>query len=180
MGVLTEYVRKEADQIRAELARRKELLDEWLTAISKLYDLLEGWIREADGGLGLLGTNRRTTTEFISEPRLGHYDVNLMWVTFGGAIGNRQAILAPKARYTSFVIQPPGREPRRADGVIEIQSGYHNRSSFPEYYLFRLKTDGGDEWFIRSVNAWNADPNDITVEPLDRERFEAAMLRVLQ
>lgn len=180
MGVLTEYVRKEADQIRAEMARRKELLDEWLAAISKLYDQLEAWIKEADGGIGLLGINRHTTTQLISEPRLGHYNVNLMWITFGGAIGSREAIITPKFRYTSFVIQPPDRQPTRADGLIEIHSSPINRSSFPEYYLFRLKGEGGDEWFIRSVTAWNANPNDIAVEPLDRDRFEAAMLQVLQ
>jgi hypothetical protein len=180
MGVLTEYVRKEVDQIRAEMARRKELLDEWLAAISKLYDQLEQWIADADGGVGILGVNRRTTTQFTSEPRLGHYEVPVMWVTFGGAIGSREAVIVPKSRYVSFVIHPPGREPCRADGLVEIQQGAHSRSSFPEYYLFRLKSPGGDEWFIRSVNAWNADPNDIKVEPLDRDRFEAAMLQVLQ
>ena len=175
MGVLTEYVRKEVEQIRAEMAQRKELLDEWLTAVSKLYDTLEAWIQDADGGLGILGINRHTTTELISEPRLGHYNVNLMWVSLGGVIGNREAIIVPKARFVSAVIQPPGRTPRRADGIVQIK-----QLSIPEYYLFRWKTDAGDEWFIKNVNTWNANPGDNTVEPLDRDRFEAAMLRVLQ
>jgi hypothetical protein len=180
MGVLTEYVRKEADQIRAEMARRKELLNEWLAAISKLYGQLETWIQEADGGLGILWTDHQTRVLTISEPRLGFYDANLMRVTFGGDFGSREATIVPKARYTSFVIQPPSYQPRRADGLVEIHHGSSNRSSFPEYYLFRLKYEGGDEWFIRSATAWNANPNDITVEPLDRDRFEAAMLQVLQ
>jgi hypothetical protein len=98
-----------------------------------------------------------------------------MLVSLGGVIGNREAIIVPKARYVAAVIQPPGREPRRADGIVQI-----NQLSLPEYYLFRWKTDSGDEWFFRNVNAWNATPGDNAVEPLDRDRFEAIMLRVLQ
>jgi len=180
MGVLTEYVRKEVDQIRAESARRKELLDEWLAAISKLYEQLEVWTLDADGGLGILGCNRSTTKQFISEPRLGNYEAQVMWITFGGAFGNRSAMLVPKSRFVSSVIQPPGSPSRRADGIVEISSGLTNRTSVAEYYLFRLKADAGDEWFIRSVSAWNASPSDSTVEPLDRDRFEVAMLQVLQ
>ena len=175
MGVLAEYVRKEADQIRAEVARRKELLDEWLAAVGRLYDVLEGWVRDADGGLGILGTNSHATKELIGEPRLGHYDVNLMWVSFGGVLGNRDAFIVPKARYVTAVIQPPGREERRADGIVQIKD-----ISTPHYYLFRWKGDTRDEWFIRNVNTWNATPGDNTVEPLDRDSFEASLLRVLQ
>jgi hypothetical protein len=175
MGVLTEYVRKEADQILAEMAKRKELLDEWLAAISKLYDQLETWIKEADGGIGLLGINRHTTEELISEPRLGHYNVNLMWVMLGGAIGRREAIITPKLRYTSAIIKPPGKEPHRADGMVEIKDG-----SSAEYYLFRLKDADSDHWYIQSVTQWNANPEYGKVEELDRDRFEAAILRILK
>lgn len=176
MGVLAEYMRKEADQLRAELMRRRENLEEWLTALTKLYDQLEGWIREADAGLGLLGISRDTTKEMISEPRLGNYELNGMWIVLGAGLGAaRQAWIVPKARYVAAVIQPPGRAPRRADGIVQIK-----QLSIPEYYLFRWKGDASDEWFIRSVSAWNANPGDNAVEPLDRDRFEAAMLQVLQ
>jgi hypothetical protein len=175
MGVLAEYVRKEADHLRAEAARRKELLDEWLAAVSKLYEQLEKWIREADGELGILSFNRSQTQDSISEPRLGNYVANQVHVNFGGAIGNRRAIVVPKARFVSAVIQPVGREPRRADGMVEIRDG-----SMAEFYLFRWKTESGDEWYIRSVASWNAKPGDNTVDPLDRDRFEAAILQVLQ
>ncbi|WP_439630936.1 hypothetical protein [Gemmata sp.] len=175
MGVLAEYVRKEVDQLRAEGAKRKELLDEWLGSVAKLFDQLEAWVAAADGGLGILGSNRSTTTEFISEPRLGNYDVHVMWITLGGAFGNRTAMIVPKARFVSAVIAPPGRGPRRADGIVEIRD-----RSTAEYYLFRWKGEGGDEWFIRNVNAWNMNPLDNTVDALDRDRFEAAVLQVLQ
>lgn len=177
MGVLTEYLKSEADQIRAEATRRKELLEGWLTAIDRLYDRLEEWLAEADSGLGLLGVNRNTTRQLIGEPRLGNYDVYIMWVSLGGPLGNRDATIVPKARYVVASIKPHGEEPRRADGMVEIRSG-----STPEYYLFRLAgpTVDEDRWFIRNVDQWNADPEYGKVEPLDRERFEAAILRVLQ
>jgi hypothetical protein len=175
MGVLAEYLKSEREKIRAEMSRRQETLKEWMTAVNQLYDLLVVWLEEADSGLGILGVNRDSTIELISEPRLGHYEVKIMWVILGGAIGQRKAIIVPKARFVSAVIQPPGREARRADGIVQIKDG-----SSSEHYLFRWKTDSGDEWFIRSVSAWNANPSDNTVEPLDRDRFEAAMLQVLQ
>ncbi|MCI0700656.1 MAG: hypothetical protein L0241_06205 [Planctomycetia bacterium] len=179
MGVLTEYVRNEAEQLKKEAHRREEAVKEWLAAVEKLYDQLEGWLRDADSGLGILKCSRMIQ-EQVREPRLGSYYVSPLGVSLGVILIDRSAVIVPRSRYVSFVIQPPGREPRRADGLVEIHDRYRNQSAFPEYYLFRSKTDGGDEWFIRSVNAWNADPNDIAVEPLDREGFEAAMLRVLQ
>ena len=176
MGPLAEYVQKEAEHLRAELARRRENLEEWETALSSLYDQLETWIREADAGLGLLGTDRATTTEFISEPRLGGYKAKTMWVVLGAGVGSaREAWIVPKTRYVTAVIEPPGRTPRRADGIVQI-----NSRSLPEYYLFRWKTEAGDEWFIRNVHAWNATPGDHSVEPLTRDTFEAAVLQVLQ
>lgn len=176
MGVLTEYLKREAGHIRAELARSEESLIEWLGAVAKLYDVLEGWVQQVDDGLGLLGVSRGATKEFVSEPRLGNYDAPVMWVVLGAKMGAaRKVWIVPKARYVSSTIHPPGREPRRADGIVQIKDG-----SSPEYYLFRWKGADADEWFIRSVADWNADPSDNRVDPLDRDRFETAMLRVLQ
>ena len=50
----------------------------------------------------------------------------------------------------------------------------------PEYYLFRKKTDAGDQWYIQSVTAWNQARDTGAVELLDRDHFEAAILSVLQ
>jgi hypothetical protein len=174
MGVLTEYVRKEAEHLKGELGRRDEAVKEWHGAFSLLVDDIRKWVAEADGGLGLLeAVGGESCTR--QEPTLGVYTFAPLVVTLGGQRSGRRAEVVPRSRFTSAVIKPPGREPRRADGMVEIRDG-----SSAEYYLFRLKEEGSDKWFIRSVNAWNADPNDITVDPFDRDRFEAAMLRVLQ
>jgi hypothetical protein len=179
MGVLREYLRNEADHIRAEVAKRNEWSQEWRVALDRLYDRLEGWLKDADSDLGLLTIKRRDRLADVNEPRLGTYPANGMWVILGGGEsgGTRSAKVAPKARFVAATIKPPGEEPRRAEGMVEITSG-----STPEYYLFRLAgpTVDEDRWFIRNVDQWNADPEYGKVEPLDRERFEAAMLRVLQ
>lgn len=175
MGVLADYLKTEADELRKEATRHQQNLQEWLEAIDRLYEQLGKWLIEADNNLGLISFNFKATTEFISEPRLGNYEVNLMWVRLGAG-GVRAATVVPRARYVAATIHPPGREPRRADGMAQIKQG-----STAEYYLFRWKGEGGaDEWFIQSVNAWNATPGDYTVEPLNRDSFEAAILSVLQ
>lgn len=176
MGVLADYVKKEAEQLRTELAGRREALNEWRAAVKTLYDRLEGWIHEADAGIGLLGVVRDATLETVSEPRLGNYELHGMWVVLGAGLGaGREAYIVPKARFVAAVIQPPGREARRADGIVQIKD-----RSLPEYYLFRWKTADGDEWFIQSVSVWQSNPGSNAVEPLDKDRFEAAMLQVLQ
>ena len=57
---LAEYLKTEADQIRAEMTRREEGRREWGAALGRLYDRLEEWLRGADNGLGLLGLSSGT------------------------------------------------------------------------------------------------------------------------
>ncbi len=175
MGVLTEYVRKEAEQIRAGIHTRQQQLDEWIVALGHLYDTLELWIRAADSGLGLLATTRESRGCTVRESRLGQYSAPVLSAFLGNTQSNRAAIILPQARYVAAIIQPPGREPKRADGIVRIE-----QYAVPEYFLFRSKTEAGDEWFIRSATEWETNRLDNTVEPLDRDHFEAALLRVLQ
>jgi hypothetical protein len=174
MGVLTEYVRKEAEQLQGELGRREESRKEWLEAFARLTDRMKEWVTAADGGLGLLeATGGQTYTR--QEAALGVYTLTSLLITLGGQHSGRAAEVVPRARYTSATIKPPGKEARKADGMAEIRDG-----SSAEYYLFRLKEEGGDRWYIQSVTQWNADPEYGKVEELDRDRFEAAILRILK
>jgi hypothetical protein len=169
MGPLAEYLKNEAEHLRTEAGKREEAKAEWLKALTQLYRLLDEWVVEADGGLRLL--QRLQKSQSCNEPRLGVYEINVLHI----GLGNSWVKVTPRARYVIANIRPPGQEPRRADGMVEIKS-----ESSPEYYLFRKKTEGGDEWFIRNVDQWNSDPVPGTVEPLDRDRFEAALLRMFQ
>lgn len=175
MGVLAEYVRKEAEHIRDERKRRAERLTEWTVAVAWLYARLEQWLQEADSGTGLL-TATRPAELCREEYLLGGYSIPGLRITLGGADG-RWAELRPKARHVGEKIKIPGdgRE-RRADGLVEL---WNDR--FATDYLFRLAgaTVEGDRWFIRDVDGWNTDPVFGRVEELTQDRFEAAALRAL-
>lgn len=112
------------------------------------------------------------------ETLLGIYNISGLQITIGGRFSGRSADVVPRARYVTAVIKPPGEEPRRADGMVEINSG----GGLEYYYLFRLAghNSEADRWFIRSVAQWNSDPDYNRVDPLDQDRFEAAILQVLQ
>ena len=54
MGVLAEYVKQKAAQLRDEQQRVNEAGREWKEAVGRLYARLQGWVAAADGGEGLL------------------------------------------------------------------------------------------------------------------------------
>jgi hypothetical protein len=174
MGVLTEFVKKEAEQLKAEAHRREQMHIEWIAALERLYDLLEVWLREADGGLGVLKISRAIQQQ-IREPGLGRYYFQPLVVSLGGPFIDRTVMIVPRARNVAAKIKPPGQELRQADGMVEIKEG-----SVADYYLFRLVDGDADRWFIQSVAKWNADPDYGNVEELTRDRFEAAILRILK
>jgi hypothetical protein len=176
MGVLAEYVRKEADHLRDEVAKRGTLLKDWLASIDRLFTELEGWVREADGGIGLLTTSR-ADGPMRQEYSLGAYHAPTLRVHLGGPLSGRSAQIVARSRHVAATVHPPGEAERRADGMVEIWDG-----GVATDYLFRLAggSEEPDRWFIRGVTAWNANPESREVEELTRERFEAAVLRVLK
>jgi hypothetical protein len=169
MGILSEYLNKEAEHIRAEEGKREEAKAEWLASLERLYDQLEKWSTEADGGRRLLRVGRPNAS--FEEPRLGYYDTSIITLR----LGSRSVKITPRARYVIASIRPPGQEPRRADGMVEIKG-----DTIAEYYLFRLKGDSGDLWFIQGIGEWNRQPTSGVVQLLNRDRYEEAILSILQ
>ncbi|MDB5310965.1 MAG: hypothetical protein JWO38_5167 [Gemmataceae bacterium] len=170
MGVLTEYLKTEAEHLRAEAGNQSRAVEEWTAAVRALFGKLQQWLAEADSESRLL-TVREMVAE-PQEPRLGVYATPALEVR----LGSRKAMIVPRARYVLATIKAPDKEPQRADGLVEIKDG-----ASADWYLFRLKSDNGDEWFIQNATAWNAALNRHgLVDPLDRERFEAALLRILK
>jgi len=171
MGVLTEYLKTEAEHLRKNQSTREHVVEEWVASIKSLYERLEKWLREADSGLGFL--HLQPMNMDLEEPRLGLYNAPCLRVRLGTAV----TLIAPRGRYVISTICPPGEETQRTDGAVEIKSG-----ALAEHYLYRLagSTPSEDRWFIRNVAIWNADPMNLQVEPLDRDRFEAAILRALR
>lgn len=175
MGVLSEFVKKQAEYLRSQSARREEALQDWLKAIQSLNEQIAVWVKTADSGSGLLES--RSVELHRQEATLGAYSVPGLLITLGGRHSGRSAEIVPRARFVAARIKPSGESERRADGMVELKNG-----STAEFYLFRLAGGhpGADRWFIRSVDEWNSDPDYGKVHPLDQERFEAALLQVLQ
>jgi hypothetical protein len=168
MGQLADYLKTEAEHLRAAEGEREGAKAEWLTALEQLYKQLEQWILEADGGLRLLRVDRPIGE--YEEPRLGVYDTSILTLR----LGSRRVEITPRARFAIATIRPPGKQPQRADGMVEIKG-----TTIGEYYLFRLKEESGDSWFIQGVGEWNRQSTSGAVEPLNRDRFEEAILSIL-
>jgi len=176
MGVLAEYVKSEADHLRGESGRKEAARNDWLAALARLMERLRQWVAEADGGHGLLeATLGQQLTRH--ETLLGVYTVAVLSITLGGRLTGRTATVVPRARYVAALIEPSGGKARRADGFVEIKS-----DNTAEYYLFRVAGENPeqDEWYIQSAAKWDFDPKSSSVDELDRDRFEAAILRVLR
>lgn len=168
MGVLADYLQTERDQLREVSQRRAAEYAEWVTAMNRLIEQTRRWLTEADG-VGLLRLELPLLS--VSEPRLGTYEINGLAVQLNG----RRVVVAPRARYVVARIHTAGTDPKRADGMVELRDG-----AAAVYYLFRLKSETGDGWYIQSVDVWNNAKEYGLVEPLDRDRFEAAVLSILQ
>ena len=174
MGVLTEYVRKEAEHLKGEAGRREEAIKEWQFAFSRLTDQLKQWVSDADGGLGLLEAVGGESY-VRQEAALGSYRLTSLAITLGGGPQRPEGRSRPARPPHRGRHQATGQGTAGADGMVEIRDG-----SSAEYYLFRLKEEGGDRWYVQSVARWNADPEYGHVEELDRDRFESAILRILK
>lgn len=176
MGKLAEYLEREADQLRDEVRRREDEFNEWSAAVGRLNDQLGEWVVAADAGRNLLEVTRGVTRFPIAGPG-PDYPIPGITITLGGRLGKRSVYVGPKARHIPTRIKPPGEEPRRADGVVEMKGG-----AGADAYLYRLAGNdrAGDRWFIRGLPLWDRDADYDAVEPLDRDRFESALLRALR
>jgi predicted metal-dependent phosphoesterase TrpH len=179
MGKLAEYLKAEADNLKAERLKRKEAVEEWKQSLERLYVTLSGWIAEADDGQGLIGAHDQYQY-MVEEPRLGAYWTKKLTVLMGAfeaGIAVSVAEVVPRARFVLATLKPTGREPRPADGMVEIREGKDGKIA--NYYLFRWKNPDGDEWFICSDAVWNSRDYG-NVDPLTAEAFEAAVLSTVQ
>lgn len=173
MGVLAEYLKTEAGHIRTERQFRKDAVQEWNESLKRLYSTLTGWVQVADGGLGLIGG--RVEQYRTEEPKLGPYLCHKLVVLWGDELsggGIPVADVIPRARFVAATLKPVGREPRAADGMVEIRA-----SRITTHYLFRWANP--DEWFICTHAEWQSREFG-AVHPLTAEAFEAAVLGAVQ
>ncbi len=165
MGKLRELLTTEGDKFRSEKTKRQQSLDEWSGLLKDLFVQIDSWLKASDPS-ELLEVAPDTLT--INDPALGEYKAPARRIT----LGKTSVEIVPRARYVIAAIQPPGEQPVRAHGLVEIRS-----RGWASHNLYQLP---GGRWYIydlsRNLSAVDANP----VEPLDADRFEAALAGLLR
>jgi hypothetical protein len=174
MGVLAEYLRTEAEHLRAERQQRKDVIVSWEHALGRLFQRLDRWIRDADAGLGLLAA--RQDEHAVEEPKLGKYWSRKLTILFGdvqSGTARTVAEVVPRARFVVSTVQPLGHPPRAADGMVIIREG-----RLATHYLFLLTSPGAEDWFICTDAEWDEvrASEEGRVKPLTSDLFETAVL----
>lgn len=137
---------------------RKQLREEWLASLSRLFDQLIAWVAELDPD-HVLEVSR---TEFRHwEPSLGEYSVPILELY----LGDELIRFYPKARILHGTVDVRGDSRLPAAGYVDIICRLSNRR------LYRAFKDGKEGWYAVD-DRWKADP-------LDRDHFEAILRDVL-
>jgi hypothetical protein len=155
-----DFLRQQAEKHQVEDATRQAIIDEWQTAIERLFLQMREWLKESDPeGLVEIKENQQDVTE----PGLGRYNVSRLDLrAFGKWIG-----IIPKACRTVSTAKPPQKSvPERAAGRIDITD------ELRRYILYRFQEDGRDVWLVDDLKS---EP-----KPLDQEAFEGALMSYLR
>jgi hypothetical protein len=168
---------QQAKKHQAEAEVGKATVEEWRTAVERLFIQIRAWLKESDPE-GLVEIEE--SEQDVREPGLGRYRVpRLDLRAFGKWIG-----IIPKARRTVGAATPPQKSaPERAEGRVDITD------ELRRYVLYRFREGGRDVWLIDGLErgyeekAW---PGQIQYNPrseprqLDQEAFEKALMSYLQ
>jgi len=165
MGKLRDLLKAEGERYRSEKAKRQQTLQEWLDLLNGLFAEVDTWLKASDPD-GLLEVAAESTV--ITDPALGEYKAPMRRIT----LGKTSVEVVPRARYVIASIQPPGEQPVRAHGLVEIRS-----RGWASHGLYQLP---GGRWYIYALSLPTNVPEATPVEPLDADRVEAAIASQLR
>jgi hypothetical protein len=155
-----DFLRHQAEIYQAEATASQAIVEEWRTAIERLFVQMRAWLKESDpeGYIEI-----KETEHDVAEPGLGRYQVpRLDLRVFRKWIG-----IIPKARRTVGTAKPPRKStPERAAGRVDMTD------ELRRYILYRFQEDSGDVWLIDDLES--------EVKPLDRDAFERALMSYLR
>jgi hypothetical protein len=155
---LSEFLKKQATELRTSERDARSVLDDWIGSVSELLQKMETWLREADSEkiLRIEHVEHR-----MRERVIGSYGVKGLVVR----MGDNEVRIAPVARYSigSFVGDSLGESIR--NGRVDMTNG-QNR-----FMLYR-KSGSVGEWLI-------VDDQNYQARPLDKENFESAIQSLL-
>jgi hypothetical protein len=172
-------LQQQARKHQAEAAAGQATVDEWRTAIERLFVQIREWLKESDPERLI---ELQEGEEEVRERGLGHYRVpRLDLRAFGKWIG-----IIPKARRTVGTATPPQKSaPERAEGRVDITD------ELRRYVLYRFREGGRDVWLIDGLGragvlpekTWPGEVQYVPRSepiPLDQETFERALMSYLQ
>lgn len=136
---------------------RRELREEWMTAVRRLIDQLRGWLAESDPR-GVLEVAPLEVE--VAEPGLGAYRVAGLKISLGQAAVQ----VAPVGRNVVGMVGPQGDAGIRAAGRVDVTDGIR------KYILYRTLKEGEN---------WYALDERFQAAPLDRTRFEEILQDLL-
>lgn len=158
MGVLAEYLKTEAEQLKAEKAKRRAVVREWVDSLNALYKQVQDWLAISDPENLIEKTVEQVPGRELS---FGSHTVPVLRLT----LVDRNVSFEPIARYMAAMVRTPGAAaPVRVDGGVQL------RGLTRTCYLFRV----GGQWYVQKEfeNLWTAG-NDVV--PLDADRLEAVV-----
>src|SRR5260370_31026652 len=134
--VFKEFLHEQAQKHGTEAEGGKAKVDEWRSAIQRLFAQIRGWLKDSDPQ-GLIEIKESQVE--IREPGLGVYSVpRLDLSVFGKWIG-----IIPKARKTVGTVKPPQKlAPESATGRVDVTD------ELRRYVLYRFDEGGRDVWLI--------------------------------
>lgn len=165
MGKLKELLASEAERFRDEKTKRQKALNDWLGLLNGLFAQIDSWLKASDPE-GLLEVTADTLA--INDPALGEYQAPIRRVI----LGDNAAEIIPRARYVIAALLLPGSDqPVPAHGLVEIRS-----RGWATHNLYQLPSG---EWYVFDRSQPLSQSGN-RVEPLDAERFEAALASILR
>lgn len=155
---LRDFLKQKAVLYEAESRTNQATIEEWKSALDRLFDQIETWIVASDPDHVV--SVERSPIE-ISEPGLDDYRVTRMDLrAFGKWVG-----MIPKARKTVKRASPQqAGAPEQATGRVDMTD------EIRRYVLYRFRQGADECWFIDDV-ALNGE-----MQPLTASCFEAALM----
>ena len=159
---LRDFLKQKGALYAAESEKNRLVIEEWQTAVERLFTQLEGWLCAADPE-GFIRHDRSPIE--VTEPGLGRYPISRLNLrAFGKWVG-----LIPKARKTVKRASPQQKgAPEQATGRVDVTD------EIRRYVLYRFGRGEGEQWFIDDTAA-NSE-----LQPLTADRFESALLVYFQ
>lgn len=157
----SELLQKKKESYDAEATKNKEIIDEWVQAVGKLFTQFRSWLAVSDPTQILRVEEAKTD---VNEPNVGRYQAPRLDIrAFGKWVG-----IIPKARKTVGTARPPqSGAPAQATGRVDITDEVRR------YVLYRFGLNDEDSWFIEG-------PSSDSPQKLTEELFEEALMSYFQ